>query len=62
MSGEKITITPTVAAICRDACEKFVNESNEPTVNDPEWAVVLEVMKAYHAFARSAGYRAGVEA
>lgn len=60
--GENITVTPTVAAICRDACEKFVNESGQLTRLDPEWAVMWEVMVAFHRFARIAGYRPEVEA
>lgn len=60
MHGEKFNITTAVAAICRDACEKFVDESGEVSSSDPMWPVIREVMTAYHHFAKAAGYREGV--
>ena len=61
MTDNRVQITQSVGAICRDALERWVKDQGEVQPNDPMWPVVFEAMQGYHRFAQIVGYRAGVD-
>lgn len=52
-------MTPTAAAILRDAASDWVDR-NPASPGDADWPVVFEIMAAYHELAKIAGYPANV--
>jgi len=51
----QIEITPTVAAVARDAMAQAVDRNGEVMPGDPMWPIQFELMQAYHRFADVAG-------